>query len=365
MKIVIAADIFPPQSGGPATYSVALANALLKRGHDVQVVSLNPHSAIAAADGPVASVTAESYMRYMEFLKLLWQHAAGADVVYAMGPVNAGLPAWMAARLRGIRFVCKVVGDYAWEQGVQRAGVAPDVDAFQSSKQASLLVRVLRTVERFVVQKAHVVITPSKYLQRMVIGWGAKEENVLVVYNAVDTSTVEEVIKPDEERWVVTSARLVPWKGIRVLIDVVKKLGDDVRLIVIGDGPEEISLKAYAGGDPKIRFTGRLSRPVSYGYLKQADVFVLNSAYEGLSHVAIEAMVFGTYVVLSDKGGNPELISDAARGQIVSYNDAKAWEGAIRQALDASAPPAMDSSLFSFDDMIDSTEKILESVCHS
>ena len=44
MKILIAADIFPPQSGGPATYVVALANELAKKGDIVKIVSLNPES---------------------------------------------------------------------------------------------------------------------------------------------------------------------------------------------------------------------------------------------------------------------------------------------------------------------------------
>src|SRR3989338_5986709 len=128
MKILIVADIFPPQSGGPATYSVMLANELVKT-YEVTIVSLKPQSDKTSVHCRLFVVPEKSkILKYWHYFWLLFKQAKDADVVYAMGPVNAGLPAMLAAKLRRKRLVTKVVGDYAWEQGVQRFGVKDNID---------------------------------------------------------------------------------------------------------------------------------------------------------------------------------------------------------------------------------------------
>ena len=51
--------------------------------------------------------------------------------------------------------------------------------------------------------------------------------------------------------------------------------------------------------------------------MKVADVFVLNSSYEGLSHTLIEALQLGACIVATNAGGNPEII---ARGEGILIN---------------------------------------------
>lgn len=100
MRLLIAADIFPPESGGPATYAVTLANELWKQGVAVKIVSLNPNSYQSKVQCAVYKVKSHhKFLRYFEYLFLLLKQVTTSDVVYAMGPVNAGLPALVAARL--------------------------------------------------------------------------------------------------------------------------------------------------------------------------------------------------------------------------------------------------------------------------
>src|SRR3989344_2840405 len=166
MKILLAADIFPPQAGGPATYVVMLANELEKRGDEVRIVSLNPQSDSAAVRCPVEAVKSQNkLLRYWQYFLLLWKRAKLADVVYAMGPVNAGFPALLASKLRGKRLAVKIVGDYAWEQGVQRYGVSDLIDDFQKKNNYPLAVKFLRWVERLVARKSSAVVVPGVYLK--------------------------------------------------------------------------------------------------------------------------------------------------------------------------------------------------------
>lgn len=331
MKLLIVADIFPPQAGGPATYAVTLANELAKQGVEVTVVSLNPQADKNVLDKKVIFHRVNSNnrrLRYFEFIWLLWLQLFKNDVVYAMGPVNAGWPAMWACRLHFLRkrkFIVKVVGDYAWEQGVVKRGVKESVDEFQNKEYPEFVGR-LRAAERQTVKAADLVITPSEYLKKMVIGWGANAEKIKVIYNAVEFKDVPPAAKPAGERWIVSVGRLVPWKGMGTLIEIMPEILKSVpvaKLKIVGGGPEMESLKSKVQS-PKlesvVELLGYKSHAETLSFIGAADVFVLNSGYEGLSHVILEALSFGKPVIASNVGGNPEIITKEI-GDLFELND--------------------------------------------
>jgi len=366
MKILIAADIFPPQAGGPATYVVNLANALVKEGWNVEIVSLNPESDGSHVACNIYHVTSRNkLLRYFQYLKLLFKHSKGIDVIYAMGPVNAGLPTCIVSWLQRKKFVVKVVGDYAWEQGFQRFGVKDLIDDFQKKNWYGFRVWLLKKVEQSVVKYATKVIVPSQYLKKIVVGWGAKEKNVEVVYNEVEYIPADP-IKHDGEKWLVSVGRLMLWKGMDTLIEVISDISKQFpesgwKLKIIGDGPmiEDLRFKIK---DLKLEsvvdLTGNLPKKETLAYMTSADVFVLNSGYEGFSHVLIEAHNQGVPVLASKIGGNPEVVSSDG---LFEYNDK---EEIKKKVLLNSNMGKRESKPHRFDltNMINKTKQVLESV---
>jgi glycosyltransferase involved in cell wall biosynthesis len=91
----------------------------------------------------------------------------------------------------------------------------------------------------------------------------------------------------------------------------------DWRLFVIGDGPERGNLESLAvrlGASERSIFTGGLPREQVFAYLKSADVFILNSLYEGLPHIILEAFAAGIPVVATSAGGTKEVVEDGVNG---------------------------------------------------
>ncbi|HBW73808.1 MAG: Glycosyltransferase [Candidatus Magasanikbacteria bacterium GW2011_GWA2_45_39] len=329
MRVLIAADIFPPESGGPATYAVQLANGLVAQCIEVVIVSLNSDPDRSVLDKKVKLfrvVTRFKLFRYAHFMVLLFWHAWKSDKIYAMGPVNAGLPAWIIARLLNKKFVVKVVGDYAWEQGQVRGLVKDSVDEFQEKKYTGKIGR-LKKIEREVVRNADCVIVPSKYLAAIVKGWGVSSEKIKVIYNAVKFQAVDPVKKPSDERWIVSVGRLVPWKGMQGLIEIMPEILEkhpNTRLKIIGDGPEMENLKSKIKDlhmETVVQLHGNLSRTETLAHIHAADLFVLNSGYEGLSHVILEALGFNVPVLASASGGNDEIIISGKTGELFQYSD--------------------------------------------
>jgi glycosyltransferase involved in cell wall biosynthesis len=94
--------------------------------------------------------------------------------------------------------------------------------------------------------------------------------------------------------------------------------------VIAGDGEELAALQAKVRElniEKTVRFVGRISKEALGASIKAADVFVLNTAYEGLSHQLIEVMDLGTPIITTTAGGNPELITDGVNGILVPFDD--------------------------------------------
>lgn len=331
-KIIIATPLFPPDIGGPATYSRILRDELPKYDIEPIIVSF----------GSVRHLP--KILRHIAyFFKILFS-SKGVDIIYGQDPVSVGLPALIASKILRKKFIVKIVGDYAWEQSVQRFNVKDLLDDFAQKKDYSLPVKVFKKIEKYVADSAELVIVPSFYLKKIVSLWGVDSEKIKVIYNAFEG--VPNLGEKDKLRealgfsgpTIVSVGRLVPWKGFKDLIAIMPKLKDDfprIRLVIIGSGPDREKLEDQASFLPKdtIHFTGQLSRYQTLQQLMAADVLVLNTAYEGLSHLLLEAMAVKVPIVTTSVGGNIELIENGVSGLLVPFNDQRAMKVSILDIL--------------------------------
>lgn len=149
--------------------------------------------------------------------------------------------------------------------------------------------------------------------------------------------------RPREVTVLVAVGRLRPQKGMDLLLNAVARVrkNRDVRLLVAGDGPDRKQLEDEAkqlGIDDLVQFTGFLENP--YPLMRNADVFVLPSRFEGSPNVLVEAMALGTPVVATDCPSGPRgILQDGRLGPLVPVEDVMALAGGIEQAIDHPAPP--------------------------
>lgn len=370
MRILIATGIYPPQIGGPATYSKLLYDELPKRGISVEIASFGEF--IGQPWG----------WRHVLYFKSLLAKAVFADLVYAQDPVSVGLPALFASQIRGKKFVVKIVGDYAWEQGRQRFGVADSLDEFSLHyHRYPWQVKMLKKVEKYVADGATLVVTPSAYLKSIVANWGVDPGKVSVVYNGfhmVHTDKPPSALKRAlgfSGKVVVSVGRLVPWKGMTALIgafDAVRRSIAGAKLVIVGDGPDMESLKSKAEGlklGDSVIFTGKLEQKKAFEYVKAADVFALNTSYEGFSHQLLETMALGTPIVTTAVGGNVEVIRHEGNGLFAALDDEESFASGISRilsddafALQLAKQAKKDVMAFTDEVMLEKISAVLKSV---
>lgn len=266
--------------------------------------------------------------------------------------------------------VQKVVGDYAWERAQNWGWYAGTLDSYQTSRK-SLRLRALDIVRNRPLRSANAVITPSEYLQQIVQGWDVHPERIHVVYNAIDGTSIAPApaLPPHDGPSILTACRLTPWKGIEGLFEALRRI-PRARLIIAGDGPLRPKLEEIAntaGLRDRVVWLGFVTPPRLRALYGEVDVFALNSSYEGLPHVVIEAMAAGSAVVATAAGGTPEVIQDRVTGRLVPVGNTKALTAAIISILDRPDEATRLGEMakecvrqrFSFDTMVESTEELL------
>lgn len=351
MKIVFATGIFPPDIGGPATYTERLTQELCQRNFKMAVITYSDiknskvQPEIQNYDFPVVRVSRKypkGLRHFLYFWHLFWL-AKDCDVVYAQNLISAGFPALLVSKILRKKLVVKIVGDAAWEHGREKGGISDSLDFFQQKKYG-WQIEFLRKIQRWVAKNVHKIITPSQYLKKIIVGLGVPPAKIEVIYNAPESILRSGISKEAAKKnigfggegdIILSVARLVPWKGILALIEIIPHLlseNPNFRLVVVGDGEEKKNLELRIrnlGLDEKVILAGRIGHERIPLYYKAADIFILNSEYEGLSHVILEAMQFGVPVVASNQGGNPELIQDNFNGFLTEYNNRDQLKEAI------------------------------------
>jgi glycosyltransferase involved in cell wall biosynthesis len=331
IRVVLVAGIFPPDIGGPARSVPKISREIMSRGHQVEVLCLSDDPETAARDVytfPVHRLRrGESLpIRALRTVVTAYRMARKADVVYANG---LGLEAWLAARLAGKPLVQKIVGDPAWEKARYKGWFKGTIDEYQTASKGWRL-WVLDRLRDLHVRRAQTIIVPSRYLESIVLGWGCDPSKVKVVYNAVSPQPpVPEVVR--ENDLAVTVCRLMPWKGIEGLLRVTASLPRQ-RLEIAGDGPFRAEYERLAHSldlDGRVLFHGNVDEAAVSGLLRRAGAFVLNSSYEGLPHVVLEAMREGAPVIATRVGGTSEAVEDGITGILIRSGDDQALAAAL------------------------------------
>lgn len=118
-------------------------------------------------------------------------------------------------------------------------------------------------------------------------------------------------------------------KGFDLLMSHMSRLRDaDVTLDVVG-APVLAESKAFKGTD-KIKFHGWQPREVAARMMREVDVLVVPSRWEGFGLVAAEAMRAGTALLVSNRGALPELVRPGVNGEVFKLEDATEFERIVR-----------------------------------
>jgi glycosyltransferase involved in cell wall biosynthesis len=171
-------------------------------------------------------------------------------------------------------------------------------------------------------------LTPSRFMRDKVIAMGLAGK-VRVLPNFVVLDRWQSAPLPVEPV-IAYAGRLVPEKGLRLLVSALKGL--PVRLKILGEGPERSFLEEAIRARivDNVEIVGHLDGPRLRAELRQCTALVLPAIwYENNPHAVLEAYALGRPVVATDIGGLPEMVRHGETGFLVPPGDV----GRLREAI--------------------------------
>lgn len=145
--------------------------------------------------------------------------------------------------------------------------------------------------------------------------------------------------RPKNPLTISFAGRLVPEKGVDLLLQALTQVQGDWQLQIIGGGPQEQALRQQTEAlklTPKVIFVGQVPSMEMPQRFRELDILVIPSRTmpnwkEQFGRVIIEAMAAGVVVVGSDSGAIPDVIGEA--GLIFPENHAQALAHALQKLI--------------------------------
>ncbi len=332
INLLLTVGIYPPEIGGPATYVYSFANWLNnKENFEIAVATASYHDIIDSVFYVHKVKKKKKLLWHINFFFMVLSKIKHFDTIYFNGLY---IESFLASILRGKKYCVRIPGDQIWERWFYKDGNDLNIDEFQHLK-GSLKIRLLRKIRKTYLNKAEKVIAPSKYLAKLIEGWGIDKDKIEVVYNPyldVKSEKIDLDILKKKTFKIVTGGRLVKWKGVEEVIKACVML-NDINLIIVGDGPERASLTRFVktlNMESRVVFTGIISRGQLKTVFEESDCFVLNSQYEGLPHIVLESMHSNCPVAVSRAGGNIEVVNHKETGLLFNVNSVNEIEESIK-----------------------------------
>jgi glycosyltransferase involved in cell wall biosynthesis len=306
MKILIATGIFEPEVGGPAMYAYNLAKKLARIDGHVTVVTFSPTSSDSDDSSRehlrvVRVVRGNKLLNRINFFqsvnKLLKKDAY--DIVYMLDWFAAGLPAAIAAKLRGVLYVVRVGGDYLWEQRYLESGQKPLslTDFYYKGIYQWWRYRVFFWLIRWVIAGAQrVVFNSDKQRKLYEKFYGLTKTSV--IYNPVPEMTILNPGRVSASKEFVFWGRFIVMKNLGTLIRAFAKakLPPDYKLTLIGAGPRKKEIETLIlelDIKNRVNILDTMSRDDAWDRVKDSRALVIPSWTDISPNIVYEALAMG------------------------------------------------------------------------
>lgn len=202
MKILIVTGIYPPDVGGPAQYAKNLAETWQKSGEEVGVKFFRLERRLPTG------------LRHLFYFFKILPAVFWCDFILALDTWSVALPAVLAAKLFGKKFIVRTGGDFLWESYVERTGDLVLLKNFyqKSKPNFNLKERIIFRLTKFVLNDADSVIFSTDWQRKIFTeAYGLDSAKTAIVENFYGP---KESDKPSAGKIFLGATRSLRWKNI-------------------------------------------------------------------------------------------------------------------------------------------------------
>lgn len=173
---------------------------------------------------------------------------------------------------------------------------------------------ILKNIVKFLLNEADKIVAHSKDVKEKAIKYYKIKKDIKIIPIGYKPYEFQKVSRNDlgldeNDFYMISVGRLILRKRIDRIIKALNKMKDkNIKLLIVGEGPEESSLKNLVKKydlENRVQFLGFVSEEKKYQYLNCANVFISTSEHEGFGINFQEALYCGLPII-STRSGGPE-----------------------------------------------------------
>ena len=339
MKILKIIFDFYPNFGGAEISALEISKQLIKSGHQVYVVTSKKgkqksYEKLFGIHIIRIPILPTIYLSQISFIiggicKIIYlKKIIQFDLVHCYLIVPSGIIGVISKYVTKLPFLLTIQGG--------------DI-----SKYSNIL--LLNKLIKYALINSDVITVLSTFLKSETKKHGIPDGKIKLIPNGIDKKMLSKadghVIKRaynlNEAIHFITACSLRKVKGLDNLINAfhlaTQKSKKPIKLMIIGDGPEETNLKKLVQHlkiEDKVIFSGKVIYNKVAEYMKAANIFVLSSLYEGMGNVILEAMSCGLPIITTDCGGPLDYVKNNYNGLVVPVNDIEKMKDAMIKLIE-------------------------------
>jgi glycosyltransferase involved in cell wall biosynthesis len=229
---------------------------------------------------------------------------------------------------------------------VLREGSSPTAFLADVERNNPTRAKVYRQMYKYVYAFADKIICQSDFMSHDIeSNLKVDSDKICRIYNPVDFQLIDSLtdfkancLGDEATVRLVSVGRLSFEKGYDILLNafaIVRKKNPQVRLMLIGDGDERERLENLAlhlNIEHLVDFVGFSDNP--YSFIKNSDIFILPSRYEGFSNVLVESLACKVPVVVTDcPSANREVVNEGINGWFAENENHQSLADTINLAI--------------------------------
>ena len=300
MKILITTGIYPPESGGPATYVKNLARVLVEQGHQVGVITYSDQSSYNGDDSLnyklIRIKKGNKILNYIKFFKVVNKNVKNFDLVYCFDHFSAGIPSVLACKLNKKKIAIRVGGDFIWERYVEKTGEEISLKEYYSKKKNNNDWRF--KVINFIFKLTDLLIFSTDFQKDIF------EEHYALNYKKIKIIPNPIIVEKETEnslnrnREIVWAGRMLKLKNLFNLVLVFSEIkNNNFKLVLFGEGNIKKDLEVFIKKNnfQNIEINDKISQKSLNEKIKSCHAFVLPSHTDISPNIILNCIRYNYY----------------------------------------------------------------------
>lgn len=197
--------------------------------------------------------------------------------------------------------------------------------------------KIQRLSRNYIIRRAAAFVASSTASKEAQIAYGADKKNCFLSYLTVDINKYLREKTDYSGRQLLYVGSLIQRKGLDLLFPALALTGDDISLVIVGEGPEKEFLKRQAEQlkiAERIVFKGYVEGEALRELYSQSDAFILPTREDCFGLVLLEAMCASLPIISSKYAdGAADLVREGENGYIIDPEDTEGFAAAIEKVF--------------------------------